>query len=293
MILVKERYKELLSLTRLYLSREYKIKERKKIDDKSLSFVQKKPDSLASVNFPKKEFKQPSLPSTLDNAPLQPIALSPTSDSHFQTPFPDAAAQPSKPPPPPANERGSTPNPTANLLALEPLDKANTPVNYQDFNQFFRNHFPNSIIHEQIPCDSQARKIKNTWLNEQVMPPIILLSFQEEEKPLAFLKNMARAISLRLAPVRIYSASKLEKNKEWEKILTASTLRLVIASDYGVYSQPGLMNYYREIPEQSKHFLLQIPLLLVSDLSLYLKEPQLKSLLWRAICNEFAATQAK
>ncbi len=66
-------------------------------------------------------------------------------------------------------------------------------------------------------------------------------------------------------------------------------LRLVIASDYDLYLQPELMKVYREAPQQGKHYLNKTPLLLLSDLSLYLKEPQLKSLLWRAICNEFAA----
>ena len=70
----------------------------------------------------------------------------------------------------------------------------------------------------------------------------------------------------------------------------SSNLRLIIASDYGLYLQPKLMAYYREVTQQGKHFVNNIPLLLLSDLALYLKEPQLKSLLWRAICKEFAAS---
>ena len=120
---------------------------------------------------------------------MQSIALSSTSESHSLTPFPAAAVQASpKLPLEPANDKGSVPNPTAKLFALEPLNKTHSLANHQDFTQFFRNHFPDSIVHEQIPCDSQARKIKNNWLNEQAATPIILLSFQEEEKPLTFLK---------------------------------------------------------------------------------------------------------
>ena len=49
MSLVRERYKELLSLTQLYLLREYVLKERKLIDGNAFSYPLKTPSSLAQV----------------------------------------------------------------------------------------------------------------------------------------------------------------------------------------------------------------------------------------------------
>ena len=152
-----------------------------------------------------------------------------------------------------------------------------------------RQLLPDVRVNETIPEDAVALKVKNSWLNEQTIPPVVILSFRGEEKELAFLKNVAHAISLRLAPARVIQASKWEKENGWQAITHSPDLRLVIASDYDLYLQPELMKVYREAPLQGKHYLNKTPLLLLSDLSLYLKEPQLKSLLWRAICNEFAA----
>lgn len=308
MTLLKESYKELLALTQLFIQREYSSQKELLINPPTLAFFQKFQETSFSMNPIKKErffpsttssprideFKASTPPSPLPEPRPEPTPPPPTQPE----PPPQPNPEPSKPnpTPPPAQPEPQPPmihkNPKEeSLLALDPI---NASTISQDFGGFWKNFphlFPHIRLFESIPADSFAKKIKNIWLNEQTIPPILILSFHEEEKQLRFLKNIAQAITLRLAPARVFSASKWEKEKRWESLLTSPNLHLIITSDYGLYLQPGLMHYYREIPQQGKHFLLQTPLFLLSDLSLYFKEPQLKSLLWRAICNEFAISQ--
>jgi len=168
-------------------------------------------------------------------------------------------------------------------LALEPLTMRCPSYDPREWRKVYETLFPKSLLSQTIPSDAIAQKNKNPSF------AVIILSFHDEDKQLTFLKNMAQAMSLCLAPTRVLSAPTLEKENQWERVLHSSHLRLIIACDDGFYLQPKLMHFYREEPRQSKHFLNQIPLLLLSDLSLYLREPQLKPLLWRAICNEFTA----
>ena len=153
--------------------------------------------------------------------------------------------------------------------------------------------FPKWNLSEMIPCDKVGQKNKNAWMKKEEIPFFVILSFDDHEPSLRFLKNLSNAITLRLAPASVMSASLLEKNGGWEGLLNSPNLRLIIAGDYGIYCQPKLMRHYKEMPNLGRHFLNKTPLLLLSDPSLYLKEPQLKPLLWRAICNEFAAFSMK
>ena len=175
-------------------------------------------------------------------------------------------------------------------IALEPIS-AKTRSDLTEYWRLHQQLFPELSLREDIPNDGMALKIKNAWLEEHVIPPVVILSFHSEEKSLTFLKNVAYAISLRFTPAKVIAGAKWEKESGWETLLNTSTLRLIIATDYDLYLQPALMKVYREDPQQGRHYLKNTPLLLLSDLSLYLKEPQLKSLLWRAICNEFATTK--
>jgi len=175
-------------------------------------------------------------------------------------------------------------------FSLEPLT-AISPQHSPEGWKFYQSLFPDWSLSEAIPNDKIALKNKNAWMKIQEATPVIILSFHDNEQQLTFLKNIAQAISLRLSSAQVISASQIEKENGWENLLNSPQLRLVIAGDYELYLHPKLMHVYREIPQHGRHFLGKIPLLLLSDLSLYLKEPQLKPLLWRAICNEFATAQ--
>lgn len=305
---IKKCYAELLALTQVFLLREYSPKEVKTVDPAVFGFLQRKmkTSSLNQTRSPSKPIPSILPASTVPRATTNPPSTEPRPPETPPEPIPSPKPEPRPPNPlPPPTQPEPSPTEPQPPIIQDKVNKTNfhsKELNLEtlavpqareqrEFWKIFPTLFPELRLCESIPSDSVAQKLKNAWLNDQVIPPVIILSFHQEEKQLNFLKNLAQAISLRLAPARVLSASKGEKENGWENILNSPHLRLVIASDYGLYMQPALMRFYREMPQQGKHFLNHIPLLLLSDLALYLKEPQLKPLLWRAICNEFAASQ--
>lgn len=305
MIPIKEQYTELLALTQLFLLREDSSQTMRYADPSTHAFFQKWGTSplKQKETQPQVPLRATTLPPNPD--PRPPERPSPKPDYVPTPPKPDPMVPPIQPDPitPPMQPEPTQPpivqqrppqaeTKASALFKLEPL--LTPPVfDKRDSWQSMQTLFPQLELREKIPNDTLAQKMKKSWEKEQSIPPVILLSFHDAEPHLTFLKNLAQAISLRLAPARVLSALKIEKEQQWNTVLASSDLRLVISSDYGLYLQPHLMRHYREIPQQGKHFLNQVPLLLLSDLALYLKQPQLKALLWRAICNEFAVLPHK
>lgn len=305
MIAIKKCYAELVSLTQLYLLKEHELKELKIVDPLIFAFFQKRMNR-SSPPIPLKKNQQPvilshssptQISSNSKHAPAArlpepeptPRKLESSVSSSPSKPIPTKPVSPEKPPDIDQKKLDKA-QADSKKFVFDPLDAP--PIkNDLEIWKIFPTLFPNCVLSDKIPNDTLAIKIKNAWLSEQTIPPVMILSFQDDERQLSFLKNIAQAISLRLAPARVFSAAQLEKEQAWEKILEPSTMRLVIASDYELYLQPALMRIYRESPHEGKHFLNEIPLLLLSDPALYLKQPSLKSLLWRAICNEFAAAK--
>lgn len=278
---IKNRYKELISLIQLFLFQKHHLK----ITDSNEHVNFQKKISIPVTGEQKKRTPSPitdaaaKVPEINDNKPLPtPNKQCTTVEPEDLPNFNDNLSK---------KEKEGKPISKSSMLKLEPLNAPIISNNFPNFQKLLNTLVPDWILGESTPSDALAKKIKNTWTNDSESASILILSFQEQEKHLAFLKNIAHAISLHLAPARILFASNLEKENLWETILKRSQLRLVIANDYELYLQPRLMNHYREHPQQGKHYLNDIPLLLLSDPSLYLKEPQLKPLLWRAICNEF------
>lgn len=151
-----------------------------------------------------------------------------------------------------------------------------TETDFSDIIKFLQVRFPALAI---LPTPPDAAKVAESKTSSEV----IILSF-DKQTPL-FLKNLACAITQEIAPCTIMTASRLENEKAWENLLRQKQLKLILSTDYGLFSLPNAMQYYREVPKQAKSFLGNIPLLLLTDLSLYLKEPKLKPTLWRAICQ--------
>lgn len=335
---IKRCYSDLLSLTQLFLLREYSLKGFTMADPAAMAFFKKKINNSDPTSIHKNQLSRtqqplqnahiqvqpkniPPSPAPKTPPPLQPQShLTPPLQSqlHHQPHLPQKSSQPLQPPqilqsiPAPSETKTleiATSSIPSDLLipssqapavqthstkskqfSLEPW--TTIPAHHtEEFWKIGKSLFPEWRLCETIPNDAIAQKNKNAWLKNQDILPVLILSFYDNEQQLTFLKNIAHAISLRLAPARVLSAPQLEKENSWTSVLNSPQLRLVIANDYGLYLQPKLMQFYREVSQQNKHFLNQTPLLLLSDLSLYLKEPQLKPLLWRAICNEFAALQ--
>lgn len=253
-------YQELVSLTQLFLFREYPLPKR---------------FALLPTKEEENETRLPSPP---------PISASPQIKSPSpapSTPTPLVSA------PAVLQEKKEDLKEQAKKWELEPLKEPFSSLEIEEFWTLFPTLFPHIRLSKSIPSDNEARKINTRWLNEQEAA-ILILSFGETESSTAFLKKMAQGISERLASARVLSVSRI-KEEEWPQIFSSPSLRLIIASDYALYTHPPLMHHYREQAQPRKVFLFNKPLLLLSDPSLYIKEPQLKALLWKTICNEFAS----
>lgn len=295
MKLFKDHYAELISLTQLFLLREHSLKEIKTVDPAIFDFFRRN-TKLSSSDSKKIQAPFPQPEVNKIQLPARPAIVPKPADSR-----PIEPRREQIPSPPQTSVVQSNVVSSSHLVhdktnkekkwILEPLTSV-SPQEMKDWWNLAQTLFPEWTLNKAIPSDAIAQKNKNAWVKNQEISPVMILSFHDNDKQQALLKNIAQAITLRLAPAQVISAFRIEKENGWEKMLNSPQLRLIIASDYELYLNPKLMQFYKEVPQQGKHFLNQIPLLLLSDLSLYLKEPQLKTLLWRAICNEFAISQS-
>ena len=140
-----------------------------------------------------------------------------------------------------------------------------------------------------IPSDAFARQHAQRWKTRNQAAKFSLLLFQEPDSQKELLKNLTQAIETVFGGARIVNAEGIEKEKQWEAFLSSPDLRLAILCDYSLWQMPNLLQFYRELPTRTERFLLNTPLFLLPDLSLYLKDPLLKRSLWKALCQKIGA----
>lgn len=283
---LKEQYAELIGMAKLHLLQEYSPQQLVSATSEGHAFFQK------YLIAPPVQTKSTPVAKTAPS----PKAAPPTQT--ISTPVPQQQkkelASPPSPPsapavaPTPASHKPETPSASnkTSLFSLNPLG-APPSADFKEIQHLIGNHLTGYTTTTSIPSDQAARQINMAWKQGKRTPSVILLSFNEGEKERLFLYNVAQAISLSIAPAEVISAQRIEQNNKWDAMIKSEGLRLVIASDYAIHTMPGLMKHFKEQQKQGKHFLGSIPFLLLSDLSLYMKEPKLKPLLWRAICAEF------
>lgn len=167
------------------------------------------------------------------------------------------------------------PKEASKSFVLEPMTQA-PPIDYFEIKKVFLEKFPRLTWLETPLSDSQARELLKTSAE------IIILTYHESGKSLAFIHHLANAIQQLLGNVEVISAYRLEKENGWEEFLKNKNLRLIITSYAGAQSLPGLMNFFRESPKQG-HYFGKIRSCLLSDINTYLREPQLKPPLWQSI----------
>ncbi|MDP1608666.1 MAG: hypothetical protein Q8L98_05075 [Chlamydiales bacterium] len=168
-------------------------------------------------------------------------------------------------------------------LAEEPL-----PISqdlFTDLRKLWTKINPGAPVLEALPDDEIAKKIAQRWKVKNAVAEISILSYHEPPAQKALLEQIAKAINILLKPTQIVLAEPIEKEKQWEAFLTTSHLKYTIACDYTLWQLGGLMQHYRETPGGSVRHLGSVPLFLLPDLSLYLKDPLLKRSLWKALCQ--------
>lgn len=137
-------------------------------------------------------------------------------------------------------------------------------------------------IRETPPSDEKAKRIKDSWKERSLAPPIALLIGDQKDSERIFLGHIAAAIDTLIAPCRTVAATPLEQDKKWDIFLSSKELKHIIAPDSVLTG--NLITYLRE-PGEGKRFLGEKPLFLLPDLALYLKDPLLKKHLWSALCR--------
>lgn len=158
-------------------------------------------------------------------------------------------------------------------IAVETFNTSSIKALYQRL-------FPQLPVIHTIPSDAQAKKIANRWKTKNQAAPISILYFSEPGPQKELLSAITKAIDVYFGPARLIHAETIEKEKQWEAFLSSQELKLVIACDYTLWQLTDLMQHFKESPTRT---LKDIPLFLLPDLSLYLKDPSLKRSLWKAI----------
>jgi hypothetical protein len=147
---------------------------------------------------------------------------------------------------------------------------------------------PELAIINEIPNDSMARKISERWKTKNQSAPISILVYQEPPEQRALLTEVARALEVYFGSAKIVQAEGIEKDKQWGAFLSVPDLKMVIVCDYTLWQLNGLMQFYKETPAQGTRVLGNVPIFLLPDLSLYLKDSLLKRSLWKALCQKFS-----
>lgn len=279
MIPSKERYTELLALTQLYLLQEYPNKGSIPVGldtynyFKQLALQQKSQNQKAPTIAPMPMPTKP--PSPLPPAPQKTQVPSVPQNTATVPPVPEPQIKP-------ATQEKTVASKSENFV-LEPISVV-TPTELNDVRQAVTERFPAQKIVDTIPSNDETKKNESGWHKEMGVPEVVILSFTEVPSQVIFLQNIAKAIQDRLSTTaQVMSAGQLEQEGSWEALLNAKGIRLIIASDHALPTVPRLMQYYRELPKHAKYFVGKVPLCLMSDISLYQSEPQLKAPLWKMI----------
>lgn len=288
---IRETYLELLSLAQLYLLQEYAMTDRLPANSSDYTYFREyalkqskqnppvksaspppsppsiKPVAIPSATIPKSppvEIKRSPLPSPPAPAPIQVDAPKKSSEAEI------------------VKESPKTPIKENTFFALEPLKPA-APLDLIEMRKTASEHLPGLALLNTIPDDLEARQRANAWEHQTSQPNVIILSFDDVSKHQAFLANIGKALAVCGFTSRVIRAGKVELDNGWDQLLQSEQLRLVIGSDVGITSLPRLHKNYREAAKTAKHYIGNAPLLLLSDISFYLKEPALKPSLWKAI----------
>lgn len=161
--------------------------------------------------------------------------------------------------------------------------------NFSTLKSLFNRLAPQITIMNEIPSDAEAKKIASRWKTKNQVAPISILYLSEPGPQKELLAALSKAIDIYFGPARLISAESIEKEKQWEAFLSSGDLKWVIACDYTLWQLAELMRNYKEFPTKQRRTLGNIPLFLLPDLSLYLKDPLLKRSLWKALCQTLSS----
>lgn len=185
------------------------------------------------------------------------------------------------PPSPPQETKKEEPEKKASFSTL-PFSIKERVFAFSEIEAFFEKNFPSFERSSQIPSDELAKKLARSYLYKNQASEITILGFDISEKYHLFLENVAKAIELHFFPCSILWEL---KSIDWHSFLQIDTLKLVILCETTLKQNKELLSLIRK-DLQGRYFLKHLPLFLLSDVSLYVKDPSLKKALWKNLCHQ-------
>lgn len=156
----------------------------------------------------------------------------------------------------------------------------NLTLSFQHFKDLMQLVNPRIKILDDTLNDSRAKEIASSWKLKSKVGKITLLAFGENPKEIFFLKELAKALHLLFQPTKIINAATLEKENKWDDYLSQPYLKLLLITDVNLWKLKNLVQHYHENPTTNETFLKEVPLMLLPQISLYLKEPLMKKTLY-------------
>ena len=144
-------------------------------------------------------------------------------------------------------------------------------------------HVPEIKILPHIPSDKLAKRRQLAYKYENCITTITILQVEEKGAELEFLEDIAFAVSLYFVPCRVVQCNKIAN---WEEVFIKNSCKLFLCSDYAILQQQELVPFYKENAATSESFLCNTPIFMLPKLSLYFQNSELKSSLWKALCQK-------
>lgn len=201
---------------------------------------------------------------------------------------------PAKPITPPAPQKTVRHEPK-HTLSTSQQKAPHPPSPNMQMAQLIKSVAPALFLHSKMPDDSKAKKIKQLFIQRSSWPEIPVFYSKQLANYKGFLQNIVKAIDLQFAPSQLIEIDTIEKEDDWEELLKSDSLRMIIAPDVLIFGFPKLITHFQENPATNAQHLHKTPLFLLPDLSLYLKDPELKRSLWLDLkkrCIPFAIQES-
>lgn len=160
-----------------------------------------------------------------------------------------------------------------------PVQKAPPPPPAPELASLIAQAAPHLQLRKAIPSDAVAKQLRNQWKEPAFQAIALVLSCGESGAELEFLQRLTRAIETSLFSCQLIDAA------QCEVFLRQSTLKWIIAPQQTIENVTALKKIWRHLPNSDETFLEDKPLITLSPISAYLKDPGLKKFLWQKLCT--------
>lgn len=176
---------------------------------------------------------------------------------------------------------------TLNILESKKIKRDDKPLiiedNFSDIKNIITKISPNIQISDEILDDKLAKQKAQKYKLKSIAANLTILAYKENEKHYKFLEKLSLALNNYFYPSKLISAYVIEKENNWDIFFSENEIFLIISSDYTIFELPNLRKHYKENPSNKEKYLDNIPLFLLPDISIYLKEPSLKISLFKTL----------